>query len=318
MEDKSREKETSAREYQDHILYREKAEARMMHLNSVLRAVSKISQLIIKEKDKKTLFTETCRILVESRNYRLAWIGLIEEGTFEVKPAAHAGAEDGYLRDVHTAWDDSPNGRGPTGTTIKTNKPSIVNDIASDPIFANWRDEAQKRGYRSMVSARSACMYEGALKELIHKFKYNNRRMLSGTFAGIMLDFIKDNPDTVEGIDVITFVPLHRKRALTRGFNQSKLLASLIGKALDIPVTGCLEKTRLTKNQNELSRENRLVNLKGAFRIRPDIEEAAVRGAGILLIDDVMTTGTTLNEISRMLMDRGAGKVRCLTLARGV
>ena len=168
------------------------------------------------------------------------------------------------------------------------------------------------------ISARSACMYEGALKELIHKFKYNNRRMLSGTFAGIMLDFIKDNPDTVEGIDVITFVPLHRKRALTRGFNQSKLLASLIGKALDIPVTGCLEKTRLTKNQNELSRENRLVNLKGAFRIRPDIEEAAVRGAGILLIDDVMTTGTTLNEISRMLMDRGAGKVRCLTLARGV
>lgn len=167
-------------------------------------------------------------------------------------------------------------------------------------------------------SARSTCMYEGTLKELIHKFKYNNRRMLSGTFAGIMLDFIKENPDAVEGIDIITFVPLRKNRVLARGFNQSKLLASLIGKSLGIPVTECLEKTRLTKNQNELSRENRLVNLKGAFRVRPDIEEAVVRGAGILLIDDVMTTGATLNEISRVLIDRGAGKVRCLTLARGI
>ncbi len=167
-------------------------------------------------------------------------------------------------------------------------------------------------------SAYSACLYEGSLKELIHKYKYNNRRMLSDTFAGIMLDFIKENPDAVEGIDAITFVPLHRKRALARGFNQSELLASLIGKALGIPLTGCLEKTRLTKNQNELSREDRLINLKGAFRMKRNIETDIVEGSDILIIDDVMTTGTTLNEMSRVLMNRGASRVRCLTLARGL
>ncbi|MFH1190204.1 MAG: ComF family protein [Candidatus Omnitrophota bacterium] len=165
--------------------------------------------------------------------------------------------------------------------------------------------------------ARSACMYEGVLKELIHKYKYNNRRGLSGVFAAIMLDFIGDNPDLTDSADIITFVPLHRKNALKRGFNQSELLASLIGKSLNIPVAGCLEKTRSTKNQNELSREERLVNLVDAFRIKADTGRNAVKGAGILVIDDVMTTGATLNEAARLFMGHGARSVRCLTLARG-
>jgi len=167
-------------------------------------------------------------------------------------------------------------------------------------------------------SAYSACLYEGSLKELIHKFKYDNRRMLSGIFTAIMLDFIKDNPGIIEGIDAITFVPLHKKRALVRAFNQSELLARLIGIELGIPVIRCLEKTRVTRNQNELSREDRLVNLKEAFRISANIKSDAVKGADMLIIDDVMTTGTTLNETSRALMSRGAKSVRCLTLARGI
>ncbi len=167
-------------------------------------------------------------------------------------------------------------------------------------------------------SAYSACLYEGSLKELIHKFKYDNRRTLSGIFTAIMLDFIKDNPGIIKGIDAITFVPLHKKRALVRAFNQSELLARLIGTKLGIPVIGCLEKTRATRNQNELSREDRLVNLEGAFRISAKIKPDAVKGAGMLIIDDVMTTGTTLNETSRALMGCGAKSVRCLTLARGI
>lgn len=167
-------------------------------------------------------------------------------------------------------------------------------------------------------AAYSACLYEGPLKELIHKFKYNNRRMLSGVFTGIMLDFIKDVPEIIEGAGAITFVPLHKKRALTRAFNQSELLAELVGRKLGIPVISCLEKTRVTKNQNELSREERLVNLENVFRIKPNIESEAVEGADMLIIDDVMTTGATLNEASRALIDRGAKSVRCLTLARGI
>ncbi|MCX5678352.1 MAG: PAS domain S-box protein [Candidatus Omnitrophica bacterium] len=136
----------------DDVLYREKAEARIIHLNSILRAISSVSQLMIKEKDRSALLAKTCRILVDSRNYRLAWIGLIENGTFEIKPAACAGFDDGYLESIHVTWDDSPNGQGPTGITVKTRKPSIANDIATDPSFANWRGEAIRRGYRAMVS----------------------------------------------------------------------------------------------------------------------------------------------------------------------
>jgi ComF family protein len=166
-------------------------------------------------------------------------------------------------------------------------------------------------------SARSACLYEDSLKELIHKFKYTNRRTLSGIFTEIMLDFISDNSCIIEGVDAITFVPLHKKRALNRGFNQSEILAFSIGKKLNIPVIECLEKSLVTKNQNELSREDRLVNVKGTFRIKPGAEDT-VKGRNILIIDDVMTTGATLNEASRVLMGAGAANVRCLTLARGV
>jgi len=165
--------------------------------------------------------------------------------------------------------------------------------------------------------ARSACLYESALRELIHKFKYGNRRALSGVFAGIMLDFIKEDPRLIKDMDIITFVPLHRRKAHARAFNQSELLARNIGREFGIPVIGCLEKIRPTKNQNELSREDRLVNVKGAFRIKPNQSADAVSGRGILLIDDVMTTGATLDETSRVLMVAGAKTVHCLTLARG-
>lgn len=144
------------------VVYREMAEARIIHLNSVLQAVSSISQLIIKEKDRDVLLREACRILVETRHYRMAWIGLIEEGSFDVKPVAHAGHENGYLQNNRFTYDDSPSGQGPTGVTIKTMKPSVVNEIKTDPVFEHFRHEALARGYRSMVSvpvARESDVY---------------------------------------------------------------------------------------------------------------------------------------------------------------
>ena len=165
--------------------------------------------------------------------------------------------------------------------------------------------------------AYSACLYEGSLKELIHAFKYKNRRSLSGLFTDLLLDFINDNPDVLDGIDVITFVPIHRKRLNERGFNQSELLASCLGKAVGIPVKNFLEKRQQTKNQNELSREERLCNINGTTCVNP---EAAleIKGVGVLIVDDVMTTGSTLNESSRALLAAGAREVRCLSLARGL
>lgn len=165
--------------------------------------------------------------------------------------------------------------------------------------------------------AYSACLYEGATKELVHLFKYGNRRDLSKLLTGLLIDFIKDDREIIDGITAVTFVPLHKKRRRERDFNQSEIFASGIAKEFGILLIDALSKTAITKNQNELSRDERLVNLKGAFSIK-DATKNHLQGSRILLIDDVMTTGATLDEASRVLIEGGAAEVRCLTLARGI
>ena len=162
--------------------------------------------------------------------------------------------------------------------------------------------------------AYSAYLYEDALKELIHLFKYNKRLSLSKMLSGLMVDFIKDNRELSNGIDVITFVPLANSRLRERGFNQSKVLAGEIAKDTGIPLSDALEKISSTKPQNELTRDERFVNLKGVFKAR---RNAGIKNLKVLLIDDVMTTGATFSECAKALVSGGAKEVRCLALARG-
>ncbi len=164
--------------------------------------------------------------------------------------------------------------------------------------------------------AYSACLYEGVLKELVHLFKYKGRASLAITLSGLMTDFIKDNTGTIDEIDLITFVPLQNSRLRRRGFNQSRMLAFNISKEFGIALRDTLEKKGRTKPQNELSREDRLMNLNGSFRVRKG--SSSLADLKILLIDDVMTTGSTLNECAKTLLEDGAKEVRCLTLARGI
>lgn len=164
------------------------------------------------------------------------------------------------------------------------------------------------------VMVYSACLYEGTLKELVHSFKYKNRIALANIFARCMSDCIKENPE-IAGIDIITAVPLHKSRLREREFNQSLLLANMIAKEHEFSVKDALEKVRKTRYQNELPKLQRLINLKDAFKVRGNVD---IRDKDILLIDDVMTTGATLNECSKVLLSGGANSVRCLTLARGI
>lgn len=163
--------------------------------------------------------------------------------------------------------------------------------------------------------ARSACLYEGVLKELLHLFKYKRRISLSNILSRLMIDFIKEDGHFLDGVDIITFVPLANKRLRERGFNQSEVLALGLAKEFGIPMSDAIEKPRATKPQNELSRNERLVNLNGAFKMKNKI---GLENLKILLVDDVMTTGATLNECSKTLLGSGAETVRCLTLARGL
>jgi competence protein ComFC len=163
------------------------------------------------------------------------------------------------------------------------------------------------------VLAYSACLYEGILKELIHRFKYKGGTVLSKIFSRIMTDYVNENPEIADA-DLITTVPLHKKRLEMRGFNQSLLLAAGMTKALNLPLTNTLKKIRKTKYQNELLKNERHINLKGAFA---PLDKIHMAGKRVLLIDDVMTTGATLTECARALFEGGAKEVRCFTLARG-
>lgn len=182
------------------------------------------------------------------------------------------------------------------------------------PIAGDTCDECRKTRFYFSI-ARSACLYEGTLKELTHLFKYKGKIALSKIFSRRMAGFLRSDPCMLDGIDLITSVPMHRAQALDRDFNHSNVLASNIAKEAGIRFADTLDKYRSTRRQNQLSREERLNNLDNAFRIKRD---ASVEGLKILLIDDIMTTGATCSACAKALLDAGAAEVRCLTLARGL
>jgi len=173
----------------------------------------------------------------------------------------------------------------------------------------------------SFGRARSAGIFDQGLATLVHRFKYSGRTGLAKPLGMLMLAVLLDNWNLDE-IDRVVPVPLHRKRLRERGFNQSFLLSKAwpsLSKAYhtpwpDIPVDPCLlNRTRHTVSQTGLGRRERVVNLKNAFAVSPGKDIVNLR---LLLVDDVFTTGATVNECSKILLKAGAQRVDVLTLAR--
>ncbi len=154
--------------------------------------------------------------------------------------------------------------------------------------------------------------FEGALREAIHQFKYRPCRSLGAPLGLWMAGHIR----TVNQIDLLIPIPLHNTRLRKRGFNQSLLLAYHVASALNLHLSyDNLARTRPTRPQVELSGEERIRNVQGAFAVvRPE----EVCGKAILLIDDVFTTGATMNECALVLKEAGASSVTALTVARAV
>ena len=134
------------------IVERKRAEEKVRHLNQILQLVRRINQLIIQVDNESELLQKACDRLIDGRNYKMAWIGFTQEGSYDIMPVAQAGFEEGYLSSVKITWDDSEYGRGPTGMAIKTGYPSVMRDILNDERYRPWRDEALKRGYTSSVA----------------------------------------------------------------------------------------------------------------------------------------------------------------------
>jgi ComF family protein len=148
---------------------------------------------------------------------------------------------------------------------------------------------------------------------MIHEFKYGRQIHLRHLVARWLHAALDD--ERLRGIrfDIIVPVPLHAARQRERGFNQASLLAALLCEQTSIPSQSLLERIRYTTTQTALDRSERIENLHNAFRLR---KNADVRGLQVLLIDDVLTTGSTLSECARVLKRAGTLSVHAATAAR--
>jgi competence protein ComFC len=161
--------------------------------------------------------------------------------------------------------------------------------------------------------AVAAYRSRGLVRKLVHEFKYAKQRHLRYPVAAWLRETLRDPRLHGRHFDLIVPVPLHPARERERGFNQALLLAELLAATITVPLRPALERTRYTTTQTAYDRAERMENLRGAFRLRKNQD---VRDLRVLLIDDVLTTGSTLSECARVLRAAGAVSVHAATAAR--
>jgi ComF family protein len=191
-----------------------------------------------------------------------------------------------------------------------------VCDACGDPL-ASWRVVTPTEGVcrRCRVAppafdrGRAAGEYDGTLREIIHAFKYDGRRSLARPLAAMMRTA---GSELLRDADFVVPVPLHPWRRLRRGFNQAEDLAA----CLERPVVAALGRARATRPQSGLTARQRRRNVRNAFRLSRRLRAGVLQNRTVVLVDDVRTTGATLDACARVLKNAGARHVRVLTVAR--
>jgi competence protein ComFC len=198
----------------------------------------------------------------------------------------------------------------------------IACEICGRPLPALTRDlerslfcsACQEKTY-AFDRARSFAVYQGALVEAILLLKFEQIEPLGGWFARRLAEVVDRERDLLEA-DVVVPVPLHRDREKERGYNQAALLSRPLAKQLQLPHKAVLlVRTRARPDKRILTLEERWESVRGAFATRPGSQVDNLR---VLLVDDVLTTGATLDACARALRDAGAKSVLGLTVARAV
>lgn len=177
------------------------------------------------------------------------------------------------------------------------------------PLDENGRCALCRSGLRGFDAAYSYGSYEGALRELIHLFKYGGVRTLAKPFGAHLAVALPRN----ERFDAVVPMPLHWLRRWRRGFNQSELLAREIARRCGIPVIRAVRRRKATASQAGLTNAKRRANVAGAFAAK---KGRPLERKRVLLIDDVMTTGATAAACAQAAKRAGASYVALLTLAR--
>jgi ComF family protein len=198
--------------------------------------------------------------------------------------------------------------------TVRVFTPPLC-DVCGDPL-PSWRVDRIECGtcprcrgaIHTVTCSRAIGEYDGSLRAIIHALKYGRRRSLARPLAQLLA---AHGHAALAGADIVVPVPLHRSRKRARGFNQ----AAEIARHLPLPSLDVVKRSRATVSQTDLPAHERHANVKGAFALRP---RAGVQGLVVVLVDDVSTTGATLEACARTLVESGAREVRALTLARVV
>lgn len=151
--------------------------------------------------------------------------------------------------------------------------------------------------------------YNRFIREVIKDYKYNGKNYLYKALGEIMID-------TLNGLDInidrVSYIPMHKRKEAVRGYNQARLLAKYISSKLQIPlIDDNLIKHKITKEQSHSNKLERSTNLKDSFRIK---DSTQIKNTHILLIDDIITTGATMEEAGKILKENGANKIIGLAL----
>ena len=170
-----------------------------------------------------------------------------------------------------------------------------------------------KKGKHIYKKGVSAFSHAGEIKKSIYKIKYCNKREYVD-FYGKEVARIYEKEILGWKCDCLIPVPLHRKRKLKRGYNQAEVIAKVISKQLGIPINNkILTRVKNTKPQKELNDEDRKKNLENAFKIHKSIVELKK----VILVDDIYTTGSTIDSCARILLDNGVSEVYYVSLSIG-
>ena len=176
-----------------------------------------------------------------------------------------------------------------------------------------WLDE--KDSFRKVdfsAGCWSVLEYRDAVREAVHRYKFTPVRARGEALGKLMAQCAADHPEIQP--EIITWVPLSRKRRRKRGFDQAEELARTMERELGIPAEGVLRKDTDTRQQSSIrDKQQRRANVLGVYSLCPG---ADVRGKCLLLVDDVITSGATLSSCAKVLAEAGAEKVWCVTLAQ--
>ncbi|PYT15447.1 MAG: ComF family protein [Acidobacteria bacterium] len=177
------------------------------------------------------------------------------------------------------------------------------------PLDESGRCALCRLGLTGFDAVYSYGSYEGALRKLVHVFKYQGVRTLARPFG----DFLACVLPREERFDLVTPMPLHWRRRWQRRFNQADLLAREIARRWNVPARSVVRRIRATSPQAGLTNAKRRANMRGAFSVKRGVR---LDGMRVLLVDDVLTTGATASACARVLKRAGAAHVALLALAR--